>query len=168
MARVKKAANKLQCSTLEQAQALIAKIGISQRAHKRLSTLMNDEIAKIVDSYKDELHDLDTGISDMQEAVHAWAEANRAELTKNGKTKTCDLQTGKISWRTRPPKVGLSKISTVIEGLKKLGLTQFIRTKEEVNKDAILADPETASAVSGIKITSGVEDFVIEPFEKKE
>jgi hypothetical protein len=48
--------------------------------------------------------------------------------------------------------------------LKAKGLKQYIRTKEEVNKEAILADPESVASCAWIKIEQA-EDFVIVPFE---
>ena len=43
-------------------------------------------------------------------------------------------------------------------------LKRFIRTKEEINKEAILDEPEVVASVKGISITQK-EDFVIVPFE---
>ena len=48
--------------------------------------------------------------------------------------------------------------------LRRLGLTQSIRAKEEINKEAILNEPEAIKGVAGISISQG-EDFVIVPFE---
>ena len=47
----------------------------------------------------------------------------------------------------------------------KTTLARFVRTKDEINKDAILneADLFAAGQVPGIRIVSGVEDFVVEP-----
>jgi phage host-nuclease inhibitor protein Gam len=39
-----------------------------------------------------------------------------------------------------------------------------VRVKEEINKEAILAEPDLAAKIPGISITQG-EDFVIVPFE---
>jgi phage host-nuclease inhibitor protein Gam len=50
----------------------------------------------------------------------------------------------------------------VIEALKRLGLTRFLRVKEEINKEAILAEPDAVRDVKGISISQG-EDFVIVP-----
>ena len=50
----------------------------------------------------------------------------------------------------------------VLERLRTLGLTRFIRVKEEVNKDAMLADPDAARAVDGVTIVQA-EEFAIEP-----
>ena len=54
----------------------------------------------------------------------------------------------------------------VIETLEKLGLARFLRTKTEINKEAILADPDAVSGIAGLSIQTGVEDFVITPFEQ--
>ena len=70
-----------------------------------------------------------------------------------------------MQWRQRPPSVAVRGADAVIAALKKLGLSRFVRTKEEVNKEAILNDAEAVRGVGGISINSGVEDFVITPFE---
>lgn len=54
----------------------------------------------------------------------------------------------------------------MLESLRTLGLVRFIRTKEEVNKEAMLNEPELAATVAGVTIKTGVEDFVITPFEQ--
>ena len=54
----------------------------------------------------------------------------------------------------------------MLEILLKLGLVRFIRVKEEVNKEAMLNEPELAATVAGVTIKTGVEDFVITPFEQ--
>lgn len=71
-----------------------------------------------------------------------------------------------VSWRVRPPKVnlrGVPKLLDMLKGDRKL--KKFVRVKEEINKDAILADPKAVQDIKGISISSGVEDFVIKPFE---
>ncbi len=151
--------------TREAVQAAIKQLGDTQRELGRLDTKMNDEIAQITDSYTPHINHLTDKIKTLQKGVQMWCEANRAELTA-GKSKTVNLVTGKISWRTRPPKVNLTKVDVVLESLRTLGLHKFIRTKEEVNKDAMLADPDKARTVKGVSIRTDVEDFVIEPFEQ--
>ncbi|OPX53964.1 host-nuclease inhibitor Gam family protein, partial [Oceanospirillum multiglobuliferum] len=48
-------------------------------------------------------------------------------------------------------------------------LARFVRTKKEVNKDAVLNEPEffAANPVPGIKIVQGKEFFVIEPHNQE-
>lgn len=55
----------------------------------------------------------------------------------------------------------------VIEALKRLGLGKFVRTKEEINKEAILNEPDEVRGVAGLNVVTGVEDFVITPFEQE-
>ncbi|EIF0163143.1 host-nuclease inhibitor Gam family protein, partial [Salmonella enterica] len=106
--------------------------------------------------------DIDT----LSKGVQGWCEAHRDELTQNGRTKTASLITGKVEWRNRPPSVGIRGVETVLETLRRLGLERFIRTKEEINKDAILSEPKAVEGVAGITVRSGVEDFAITPFEQ--
>ena len=90
-----------------------------------------------------------------------------AVLTNGGKVKTANLITGEVQWRQRPPSVRVTGAESVIETLRRLGLSQFVRTKEEVNKEAILNEPEGVKGVAGITVVKGVEDFVITPFEQE-
>ena len=64
----------------------------------------------------------------------------------------------------RPPSVSARPIDKVIEALKDMGLKRFIRFKEEIDKEAILGDPDAVKYIKGIKIEQR-EDFVIVPFE---
>jgi len=55
-------------------------------------------------------------------------------------------------------------LDNIIEACKKLGLARFLRVKEEINKDAMLAEQDLAQTITGVSISQG-EDFVIVPFE---
>ncbi|MCX1853849.1 host-nuclease inhibitor Gam family protein, partial [Escherichia coli] len=99
--------------------------------------------------------------------VQGWCEANRDELTNGGKVKTANLVTGDVSWRVRPPSVSIRGMDAVMETLERLGLQRFIRTKQEINKEAILLEPKAVAGVAGITVKSGIEDFSIIPFEQE-
>lgn len=145
----------------------IAKLGELQRELAVMTATMNDEIAAITARFQPLLDEQKARIDLLQQGVQAWCEANREALTEGGKTKTANLVTGEVCWRTRPPSVAVRGADSVIDTLKRLGLVDFVRTKEEVNKEAILNEPDKARGVAGITIVSGVEDFVITPFEQK-
>lgn len=162
--KIKTNANQKVCQNREQVAENIAKIGEKQRELLRLETEINDIVAQATNARKDEIELLQLEIESLQMSVQIWCEANREKILKKG-LKTANLITGEVSWRMRPPSVRLYKADVVLETLKKLGLNQFIRTKEEPNKDAILADPKAVQDVKGITIVSGVEDFIIAPFE---
>lgn len=149
------------------AAADIRAIGDMQREMQREVAYMNDQIAEITHRFQPKIDALGEKIKALQEGVQAYCEANRDELTSNNKVKTANLVTGEVQWRQRPPSVSVRGAESVIETLKRLGLAKFVRTKEEVNKESILNDPDEVKGVSGITVVTGVEDFVIMPFEQE-
>lgn len=162
--RIKSAAEVWVPRTREECSAAIAQIGEAQRERTRIQTALNDEIAGIKARYEEDAHPHAQVIVQLTRGVQVWCEANRAELTNNGKTKTANLASGEVKWRMRPPSVAVRGLDAVIDALRSLGLSKFVRIKEEVNKEAILAEPDAVRGVRGIKITQ-TEDFVVQPFE---
>jgi phage host-nuclease inhibitor protein Gam len=148
----------------EQVVEAIAEIGRRQRERERIQAAMNDELSAVRQRYEEEARPHADAITRLSDGVHLWCEANRDELTSGGKTKTANLASGEVKWRMRPPKVALRGLDNIIDACKKLGLARFLRVKEEVNKDAMLAEPELAQTITGVSISQG-EDFVIVPFE---
>ncbi|WP_247183758.1 host-nuclease inhibitor Gam family protein, partial [Escherichia coli] len=138
-----------------------------QREAARLETEMNDAIAEITEKYASQIAPLKTSIETLSKGVQGWCEANRDELTNGGKVKTANLVTGDVSWRQRPPSVSIRGVDAVMETLERLGLQRFIRTKQEINKEAILLEPKAVAGVAGITVKSGIEDFSIIPFEQE-
>lgn len=151
--------------TKNEAAADIRQIGDLQRNLARATAGMNDAIAHITQTYQPTLETIGKQIEGLQAGVQAYCEANRADLT-GGKAKTANLITGEVQWRQRPPSVVVRGAESVIAALKGFGLARFVRTKEEVNKEAILNEPEAVKGVAGITVVTGVEDFVITPFEQ--
>jgi phage host-nuclease inhibitor protein Gam len=142
----------------------IAEIGRLQRDRERIQADMNDEIAKIKERYEAQALPLAEKIKALSSGVQTWCEGNRDTLTQSNKTKTVVLASGKINWRMRPPKISLRGKEKILEELKKMGLKRFIRLIEEINKEAMLAEPNVASTVPGVSIEQS-EDFVITPYE---
>lgn len=165
--RTKSATLQIRAQSREETEILIKELGDAQRELQRVTTLQNDEIGAITERYAQPLQELREAVENRQQAIQAWCESHRDELTNNGKQKTGYFNTGEVQWRQNPPSVRVTKAEQVIENLKLLGLLQFIRTKEEINKDAILLEPETAQTVAGIAIKSGVEEFIVKPFEQE-
>ena len=125
----------------------IALIGKHQRERTRIQATMNDNLALIREKFEAEAAPLGETLNALTEGVHVWCEAHRDELTEGGKTKTL-----------------IKGAETVIEIFRARGLLGFIRTKEEIDKEAILADPEAVAGIRGVRIEQA-EQFVIEPFE---
>lgn len=162
--RIKKAAVAVPVpGNREEVSRDIAALGQQQRELARLEAAMNDELAevkerweKLADPHRQQVAALTTG-------VQVWCEAHRSELLK-GDAKTAAFPAGEVQWRVRPPRCAIRGAEAVLDTLRRLGLARFIRAKEEINKDAILNEPDAVKGVAGISIEQG-EDFVIKPFE---
>ena len=148
--------------TRDEVETAIKEIGDLNRELERLAIEQNDKLAAITEEYAPLMNAVKEKLSPKQDAVQAWCESRRDELTQNGKTKTGTFNTGEVQWRQRPPSVGVRGADAVLESLRTLGLVRFIRTKE-----AMLNEPELAATVAGVTIKTGVEDFVITPFEQE-
>lgn len=150
----------------DEVAAAIRQVGDTSRELVRETADMNDKIADITQSHQPKIDALKERLQSLQDGIQVWCEANRDRLTGGGKVKTANLVTGNVMWRQRPPSVRIRGEETVLETLRKLQLGRFIREKEEVNKEAILAEPKAVSGIAGITVVTGIEDFVIEPFEQ--
>lgn len=142
----------------------IALIGAHQRERQKIQAAMNDELSAVREKWETKAAPHADEIKRLATGVQGWCEANRVELTQAGKCKTVNFASGTAKWRMRPKSCTVRGAEKVIETLKRLGLDCFVRTKEEVAKDLILAEPESVKGVRGITITQK-EDFVIQPFE---
>lgn len=148
----------------DDANCAVAEIGTAMREIARIEAEMNDLLAKIKDEYETYAAPSRERIRTLTHGVQIWAEANRDELTQHGKVKTHDLPAGQVLWRTRPPSVRVTGAEAVLDLLRRMHLDRFIRRKEEINREAILNEPDSVAHVPGITI-SQAEDFVVVPFE---
>lgn len=146
-----------------EAEELLQAIGDMMRQVTVLETKMNDRLAAVKLEFERQAKPINEAIDQRFDALRIWAEANKSDLLK-GKAKTAKLATGEISWRTTPPSVRITGVKVVIERLRQMGLTKFLRMKEDINKEAILADPAAVEGVKGISITQR-EELVVKPFE---
>lgn len=166
MAKVKKVATPVRVAqSREECAEMIATIGGTQREIIRIEATMNDELAVIKAGYEAQAEPLRDRVEALQEGVQEWCEAHRDTLTGGGKVKHHAFSTGHVSWRLRPPSVALRGVESILAACKAAGLGRFVRVKESVDKEAMLADPTTAGALKGVTIQSVGEDFAIEPFE---
>lgn len=143
--------------------AYIKNLGDIQRDFERQRAEMNDAIANITKQYQPALEALTTRMTNLQEGIQTWCAANRTSLCP-GESKTANLITGEVSWRKCPPSVSIRGVEAVIETLKRMALGRFVRSKEEINKEAILNEKDAVRGIPGITIVSDVEDFAITPF----
>lgn len=148
----------------DEAASMIGAIGRAQRERARIQAAMGDEIAEIKARWEAEALPHNDAIKALSAGVQAWCEANRSTLTSGGRVKTHSFGTGEVRWRVTPPRVVIRAVDTVLALLKERGLARFVRQKEEVNREAILADPDAVRDVPGVRIEQ-TEEFVVVPFE---
>lgn len=151
----------------EEAARFIHEIGVLQRQVARAEADMNDAIAEAKHAAEQATLGLRDNIDRLTQGLRTWCEANRDALTDGGKRKFADLGTGKIEWRFAPPKVTIRGIEEVIARIKTLGLTDFLRERVEIDKEAMLRAPEKARLIAGVGIGSAGENFAVEPFESE-
>lgn len=154
-------------STRDDCAIAIRRLGDQLRLLARVETEMNDRIAEITVEYEPRVNTLKASIQAMQRGIQTWCEAHRPDLTEGGKSKSGHFTTGDVQWRQRPPSITVRGVEAVLAWLEEKRLDRFIRTKREVNKEAMLNEQEIAAAVPGVTVVSGVEDFVISPFEQE-
>ena len=161
--RLKSVAAPIVPQTRDDVAELIAGIGTDSRAIL-LEVEMNNTLARLKEEFEQRAEPARRRIEEAQRGVQAFCEANRLDLTANGKVKTHAFTTGEVQWRTRPPSVRITGEDAVMFSLRSLWLSRFIRLKEEINREAILNEPTAVVGVPGIRI-SQIEDFVVTPFE---
>jgi phage host-nuclease inhibitor protein Gam len=149
---------------------LLSDLQLTCANEQRILALKNEQIAKVEQSYALDLAALDTAKATLTGQIQRWAEANPAEF---GKKKSIETPCGKFGFRTGTPKLSpLNRKWTWASILAAMKSNPFwagwVRIKEEVDKEKILADARPSElstdllATVGIRVTQD-ETFFIEP-----
>lgn len=156
--------------SIEQASEFMTHIGKYQRALTQMEIDLTHQIEELKTRALKASSGHREAIEQLFESIYIFAEKNRDKLTERGRKKTFYLQTGKIFWHMSPPKVSFRRgwnNDRVVELCKSLGLRRFIRTKKEVDKEAMLKEPKVANDLQGVKIGQK-ELFVVKPYDTVE
>jgi phage host-nuclease inhibitor protein Gam len=135
---------------------------IEDRLGKEVAVIQK-RLAEIQQRLEEETLPLRTQMEILVDGLFIFFETNSPELTEDGARRSVDLGTGVIGERLNPWKAEIKKAEDVLEELKRMSLSQFIRTKEELSRDAMLATEESrklASQVKGVSIVREEEFFV--------
>jgi len=150
--------------SIEEVSESIAKIGALQRKSTEIQLHFNNQIERIKEKVVADGLAFQKRIDKLFDGIYIFAESHRDELTEKGKKKTVSLPTGDILWRLNPPAVSIRDAKKIIPLCKSLGLERFIRIKEELDKKAMLNEPEVAGKIKGVTIKQD-EEFVVKPSE---
>lgn len=124
----------------EQAEGTMAEIAALDRKLAALTVTMNKEIDVAKDKAAASAAPLAARRKELESGLAVFAVLNRKELFPDG-AKSLDLGFGLIGFRASTKIVQQNNISAemTLERLHKFGFVEGVRTKEEINKDAMTA-----------------------------
>jgi len=146
----------------DEADVVIAQIAQLQRKRVAIATAADQRISEVTEIARAEIEQTNSEINELVKHLVVYAEFNRSELTQGDKVKTVTFTHGTFRWRLTPMAVTIKGAEAVLQRIKTLGLTQFIRTKETINKEAMGSERVLAETIEGVTF-SRREEFVITP-----
>jgi phage host-nuclease inhibitor protein Gam len=155
MARTK--SNELAIKTLEEADKILKEMCEIEARLEAVDNEANEKIARIKEKAASEGKPLRNRYKSCVKAIEAYARDFRGELFKDRKSQ--ERTFGSFGFRKAPDSITVTKDTA--ELLKKHGLDNFVRTKIEPDKEAMLSlDDETLEKVGAARRQK--EDFFIE------
>jgi phage host-nuclease inhibitor protein Gam len=155
----------------EVTKAMIA-ISSIQRRKEEYRIKKQKQIDEITSRVAVSDEEADKEITVIFESIFRFAQENKIALTNHNRIRTVKLLTGKFGWRESPSSIHITNKKTVMESIQKLGLKNFIRYEPEIDKEAMLKEPDVAKTINGVSIKKP-EMFFIKPtsineeFEKR-
>ncbi len=130
---------------------------------------MNAKMQALRQKFDEETQDDRAKAEFIEKEIEQYCIINHAKFDRQ---RTIELTHGSIGFRTNPPKVNqLNKkysVQTSLELIKRIFTGKYLRTKEEIDKEAILTDYATKAITDeqiagvGLRIDQG-EKFFCEP-----
>lgn len=154
----------------------LQQLGDLQREREAAVALYDEKISRLQAELAEKTELMDREIKKISQSVKHFMDENRPKYLSESR-KTLSLSTGDISYRNGKPSVKTKNsdklIGSILESnsltkirdtfVKKMSMV-FLRTKLELDKDAILANPITAKNVTGVEIENGAERFYLKPY----
>jgi phage host-nuclease inhibitor protein Gam len=156
-------------TTRDEAEAVMAELAGAANQQRQLHARRDADGLALDEKYRADLAACATRLTAATETLRAWAETHPEQFPRD--RKSLQLPGGTLGFRTGTPKLALlSRAWTweiVLEKLKTLpGRSGCIRTKEEVDKEALLTGLKAGrldpAETIGVKIVQD-ESFFIEP-----
>jgi phage host-nuclease inhibitor protein Gam len=152
--------------SLEEVAKLYRRISLLLRLIRKEEDAFNEQVEKLKADAERRMQPNQVEALMLAKSVYAFAHKNRAKLTEDEKKKTVEvLGTGSLNWYITPLAVTFdkdTKAEDIIANVKKLNLPQFIRTKDELNKEAMIAEADLANTIDGVLVKQS-EKFAIKP-----
>jgi len=162
-----KANNGPKLKTHDEVGKAILTIGNLQNEVAEREREMNERLARIKADYEERALPARQKLAELSAQVRDYCDERRESLVTQAGKKSIDFGSGEVIWKAGKPSVwvkpGLA-IEKLIAALKDKRLGRFIRTKHELDKQAVLKDPEAVSAVKSMVRVESKEVFAIKPF----
>lgn len=140
---------------------------------KKKEAEMNDKINSAKQKFDVDTAEAQTEIEQLRSDIEKFCLDHKMEFDQ---TRTLDFPSGKIGFRTNPPKVlQLNKkfsVSNTIDLIKRTLKGAYLRIKEDIDRESILADYRAKTitdeklASIGLRVDQG-ETFFVEPAWEK-
>lgn len=156
IARIKKTNTAVPISLVE-ANTLLCELGKTQDTMNAIERMLRADIVNLKKVAIEKLQPLITERDVAVNALFTFAQPRKTELTKD--LRTVGVSSGTFGWRMTTPRVELAySDEDAIVMLKGEGRSKFVRTKEEVDRVALL---EKKPVVEGISYVQNDEFFVV-------
>lgn len=142
--------------TAAQYEEALSAYAIADARKAKLTAQMDEQMTKIRDRFATDLSDLDQELEKNFEVVQVYATENESVLF--AKKRSIETAYGTFGFRTGMPKLKLRKGFqwTAVLELLKFKKPDYVRVKEEVDKERLLIDRQD-SAVQQLMSEIGVE-----------
>lgn len=147
----------------EEAELWVGRAADLKHEEAELKAAMDAEVTAVRHRYEQQLTSVASEMEEVRLGLEAWADGHRAEF---GERRSLEMLHGVVGWRLASPSLHPRKgftLAAVLERLRTLGRTDLIRTKEEVNKEAILAVRETENLAALYVEVRQEDGFYVEP-----
>lgn len=154
--------------THDQVGKAILNVGRLQNEVAELEREMNERLARTKAEYEERARSSREMLVELSGQVREYCTENREALLAqcDGK-RTVDFGSGEVCWKAGKPSVwvkpGLA-IEKLIAALKEKRLGKFIRTKHELDKQAVLKAPDAIAGMKSMLRIESKEQFSIKPF----
>lgn len=156
-------------ASFEDADDLLLELGKITAKIAEEEAIMNRAQQEAREWFKKMTEEMLNRKEDIEKILAEFCLRNKNEFEKS---RTKELVHGTLGFRTNPPKVAMLNrkynINTVVELLKKLKLSRFIRVKEDIDKESIISE-YLAKEINDVKLASvglkidQAETFICEP-----
>lgn len=150
--------------TLAEANMLLVKLGEYERELTATALTLEAAITGAKEAANQIAGPIEMAYAATEKALLTFATRERKSLLSESK-KSVILPGGEFGWRTTPGKVTISKATagSIIDNLKNLGLTKYLRVTTEVDREALLKD---RPVLFGVRYTK-TEKFYVKPATEK-